>query len=421
MAGYINLPQYNVPQNALLDFSPISNAIDQYGQTKRAIEQQGYERKRQAVADGRQAQAFQQQQQDRLEDKIGQRVLAASRLPQNDPRRASVLEWAIKQHPNAAGLPPEYRDPMKGLDLIAADFGKFRDTNAEEAQKLELDYKRAQIGKLNREASESGSQYGKNGAVVKGEDGKYYAVRYAADGTERINRLEVGGQSVTPDRGTDVVGDTRFDKTTGAPIANVGGAIQRGEFAQGRGKDDADFVSKYPKVQSSFSAFNRKTDDLIGTIDRAISKVGPNTTGWGALLASMPQSEARALQGDIQTIKANLAFNELQDMRNNNPTGGALGAVTERELDLLSSTQAAIDQLLEGKQLKENMQLVRQNMAEIKRIREQGFVEDQARYRSLATPSGADGGASLQQRGGQRFLESGPMQSQDGWSAEEVK
>lgn len=49
------------------------------------------------------------------------------------------------------------------------------------------------------------------------------------------------------------------------------------------------------------------------------------------------------LQARLQTIDANNAFTTLQEMRNNSPTGGALGNVTERELDLLKSSVANLD------------------------------------------------------------------------------
>ena len=49
------------------------------------------------------------------------------------------------------------------------------------------------------------------------------------------------------------------------------------------------------------------------------------------------------MTGLLNVIKANLSFNALQEMRDNSPTGGALGQITERELELLGSTVAALD------------------------------------------------------------------------------
>lgn len=84
---------------------------------------------------------------------------------------------------------------------------------------------------------------------------------------------------------------------------------------------------------------------VLNKVDEAINKVGGFTAGFGGLLANVPGTKARNLQADIDTIKANLGFQQLQAMRDASPTGGALGQVTERELGFLQSTVASLDQL----------------------------------------------------------------------------
>lgn len=93
------------------------------------------------------------------------------------------------------------------------------------------------------------------------------------------------------------------------------------------------------------------TDALLGVIaqiDNIASDVQDNE-GWGetgftgARLRGWEGTAAYDIAQKLKTIDANLAFNELQKMRNNSPTGGALGQVTEKELDLLRSTVANLD------------------------------------------------------------------------------
>ena len=68
-------------------------------------------------------------------------------------------------------------------------------------------------------------------------------------------------------------------------------------------------------------------------------------TGLGASWASgIGGSNAADMAAITDTISANIAFDELQAMREASPTGGALGAVTERELALLGSTLASLSQ-----------------------------------------------------------------------------
>lgn len=54
----------------------------------------------------------------------------------------------------------------------------------------------------------------------------------------------------------------------------------------------------------------------------------------------LPFGRGPDLQGFLDTISANLSFEELTGMRRSSPTGAAVGNVTERELGLLSSTVA---------------------------------------------------------------------------------
>lgn len=68
----------------------------------------------------------------------------------------------------------------------------------------------------------------------------------------------------------------------------------------------------------------------------------------GAFVRSLPNfiqagSAAYDLAGNLKTVDANAAFNALNEMRQNSPTGGALGQITEKELDLLKSSVGNLD------------------------------------------------------------------------------
>ena len=91
---------------------------------------------------------------------------------------------------------------------------------------------------------------------------------------------------------------------------------------------------------------------VLNRVDSALKKVGGFTAGWGGLLANVPGTKARDLQADLDTIKANLGFAELSKMRQQSPTGGALGNITEKELAFLQSTVASLDQLQGPKELR---------------------------------------------------------------------
>ena len=56
-----------------------------------------------------------------------------------------------------------------------------------------------------------------------------------------------------------------------------------------------------------------------------------------------PGTASRSLDNRIETLKANLSFDRLQQMRDESKTGGALGQVSNIELRLLGSTVASLD------------------------------------------------------------------------------
>ena len=99
----------------------------------------------------------------------------------------------------------------------------------------------------------------------------------------------------------------------------------------------------------------------IGAVDRVINEVKEAkplvnrfTAGFGgSSLSAIPGTEARDLQAKLTTIKANLGFDRLQQMRDASPTGGALGQVAVQELVALQSTVASLDQAQSPKQLRD--------------------------------------------------------------------
>lgn len=69
---------------------------------------------------------------------------------------------------------------------------------------------------------------------------------------------------------------------------------------------------------------------------------------------------AKDLSSNIDTLRANFAFDALQAMRDASRTGGALGAITERELDLLERAVTNIDPNQSHEQFLTNLQQARQ-------------------------------------------------------------
>jgi len=105
-------------------------------------------------------------------------------------------------------------------------------------------------------------------------------------------------------------------------------------------------------------------DTMLRTINqiRSIYKgISPGVGGLANWLSYIPGSDASDVEKLTKTLQGNIAFKKLADMKAASPTGGALGAISERELDLLASNLGSIDPSL-------SFFLFKQNLDEIENI-----------------------------------------------------
>lgn len=119
------------------------------------------------------------------------------------------------------------------------------------------------------------------------------------------------------------------------------------------------------KIQSQVG----KAETVIGKVGQAMNQIsgvfgGLGRTGLiGGFAKHIPGSNAYTLDKTLDTIKANLGFDALQQMRDNSPTGGALGQVAVQELNMLQAAVSALDTGLPADMLKSNLQDIRTHYA----------------------------------------------------------
>ena len=98
---------------------------------------------------------------------------------------------------------------------------------------------------------------------------------------------------------------------------------------------------------------------VLEEINRAIKAIEENpllTTGVGAQITSnIGGTPAANVQALLAPIQANIGFDRLQRMRDESPTGGALGQVAVKELEFLQSVQGSLVQTQSAPQLLENL------------------------------------------------------------------
>lgn len=117
---------------------------------------------------------------------------------------------------------------------------------------------------------------------------------------------------------------------------------------------------KANKLQASYAAFETATARAQATIERAIGLIdakplikglgtagkivgGPTTGVIGAAMGMLPATNRRVINNALLELKSNIGFAELQKMRDNSPTGGALGPVSDFENKLLQAINGVLD------------------------------------------------------------------------------
>lgn len=98
----------------------------------------------------------------------------------------------------------------------------------------------------------------------------------------------------------------------------------------------------------------------------------PENTGVrGQIFGGVGGTESFKIRALLDTIKSNLGFDELEAMRNASKTGGALGNITVREIELLQNTIANLDIGLDDKTLLRNIKDVEKHYIAIQNNLEQ--------------------------------------------------
>lgn len=207
------------------------------------------------------------------------------------------------------------------------------------------------------------------------------------------------------------------DKTTGEPLpgqmsgnaAAAGGAPQTPQAVQmqlNQQKIEEAERAKQNKLRTGQDQALRtiqRVDRAQGTLDDAeLDTFGEvaNPLNWlglagdknsalgfpGLLNSWIRGSNARDFRADLETIRSNLGFDKLQQLRDNSPTGGAVGQVSNFENLLMQAVVANLDTAQSQAQLEENLQIIRDLYRDI--YNGTSTMESLADYESRITKAG---------------------------------
>ena len=130
-----------------------------------------------------------------------------------------------------------------------------------------------------------------------------------------------------------------------------------------KAKSNVDKDVNRPKVENALTSQKQKVEMLDDLIDGAKKEASIFTTGMGgSVLSGVPGTPAYDLEKQLSTIKANIGFDRLQEMRDNSKTGGALGQVSEMENKLLQSVWGNLEQSQSKEQFIKNLDRVKKQV-----------------------------------------------------------
>lgn len=255
---------------------------------------------------------------------------AAAAITTPEARSASIQDF-IKQELKGV-------EPQTGLAKLGADYkaGLIDKTTYNAAIKKETSF-----------APDSSASGGATGAIIANLRRENPNLSYA-QALMQAQGLARQGLEIDPSGKVKPAPGYTESKT------NVAAAESSGRKT---GELETEKKFNQPKVQASLDTSFAKSDNVLKLINESTPKVDALTAGFGgSVLSKIPGSDARDLQKQIKTIIANLGFDELQEMRNNSPTGGALGSIVVKEIELLQSVKSNLEQDQSPAQLRANLQ-----------------------------------------------------------------
>lgn len=147
-------------------------------------------------------------------------------------------------------------------------------------------------------------------------------------------------------------------------------------------------LEEQPKAIRGLRNSISKTANVLERVDHALKLADEfGTTGMtGELMQNIPSTDARSMRETLKTIKANLGFDTLQEMRASSPTGGALGQVAVQELDALQAAVASLDQGQDDDELIANLGKIKQHYNKWREVASQAYKEQYPEFANDLEP-----------------------------------
>jgi hypothetical protein len=152
-----------------------------------------------------------------------------------------------------------------------------------------------------------------------------------------------------------------------------------------KGKIDAEGnvtldIEPAPDAKKQVRALKEPISDLdlmlrtIKQIRSIYEGISPGVGGAANWLSYIPGTDAADVSKLVETLQGNIAFKKLAEMKAASPTGGALGAISERELSLLAASAGSVDPALSFFLFKDNLDQIESGALKAKQLLEEDIA-----------------------------------------------
>jgi len=367
----------------------IVNRIAAFGQNAGAGITSGLNEARRRYESDRSHNSIQQRYD--LQDKLYNNELARMEQQQSQAAQDAERQYAADGVKAIYSAPPEYRDQVYQGWMQGAQQRGYDVAGAPPEYSDEVLYKLA--GSVGANLKPDSSQ-----APANIQEWNVYQQMTPEQQAQFLNMkrasktLNLGGSQVVLDHAGDV--SKRYQVTPKPQdMPEFGAAVETAKLeAQGQLKPkiegdiarekkqaqfDVDKAGKQPKALAALKQAETKWDIVDRKIDEALQDVSGWTAGIGGVfLSKIPGTEATDLKNTLDTIRANIGFDELQQMRDNSPTGGALGQVSEMENRLLQAVKGSTQQEQTPAQLKQNLEEIKTWLQSLREAKREAYNND---------------------------------------------
>ena len=109
-------------------------------------------------------------------------------------------------------------------------------------------------------------------------------------------------------------------------------------------KEQAQKAADEANQVDAIGELKTRTGEVRNTIADTKKLISAYTTGYGSVLSVLPLTDARTLENNLESIKADLAFSQLQALKDASKTGASgLGQTTRNEFEALQSRIKKLD------------------------------------------------------------------------------